>query len=61
MTEHELMNHLWDKVPGHDRHAHGGLALSQTGYVRGCKRCSLLRLPLRQFMRALQKYVGWAK
>lgn len=31
------------KNEGHDKHAHDGLALTQTGFVKGCRRCQLLK------------------
>lgn len=32
-----------DKVPAHDYEAHGGKALSQTGFRKGCHRCRWLK------------------
>lgn len=31
-----------DKNEGHDTEAHAGKALTQTGFVRKCKRCRIL-------------------
>jgi hypothetical protein len=49
------INELWMKVSPHNPYSHGGKALSQTGYVRGCLRCRLLQMPDNSLLMALRK------